>query len=150
MSLMMITAIIISLSNLLPSTETNVEEAEMDSSIPIFVPLIIATTMPVISAFFSLFGRYMQVTMKMDPRNWSLGYNLLYAFTFLVAGIVHFSMYPEEFVFDFAWKGSIGSLVNTCGSMAAGAALGTGAPIGPMIALMNTQMVFMTLITAFI
>jgi hypothetical protein len=67
---------------------------------------------------------------------------LVYSFTFVVAGIVHLSIYPEEFVFEFAWKGGIGILVNTCGSMAFGAALGTGAPIGPMIALMNTQMVF--------
>lgn len=49
---------------------------------------------------------------------------------------------------DFAWKGGVGSLVNTLGSVFVGAAIGTGAPIGPILALLNTQVIFMTLITA--
>jgi hypothetical protein len=115
-----------------------------------FVPLIIATTMPLIPAVFAMFGRYMQVSRKTNARHWSFGYSMLSSGTFLALGIIHFSMHPEDFDFSFAWQGGVGSLINVFGSMFAGAAIGTGAAIGPMIALLNTQMVIMTIISALI
>lgn len=126
MTLMMVGALMMSLSNLLPSKDsTSDDDLEVEKPIPVIIPLLISASMPITCGAYTIFTRYATVTLKMDSQSWTYGFTLIYTGVFLLAGIINFIINPSEFSFSYAWQGGLGSLVNTLGCMLVGASIAT-------------------------
>jgi len=159
MSIMMISAVMMAVSNLavppkveeisisINGTETITTEDD-DDRIPVYIPILIAFIMPVISAVFSIQINYVICDLKIDPWNWAFGYNIIYSGICLIAGIIKFSLDPSYFSWSLFTAGCLGSFFNTTGSLFCGAALGSGYALGPIIAVLNTQTILVTLVAA--
>ena len=90
--------------------------------LPIYVPLLVSLTMPIMCTFVALWNRYVLVNQRVSPFVYNFAYNILYAGAATIAGIVHFSLNPSSFEISLFIVGFSGSLLNTVGTLFSNAA----------------------------
>jgi drug/metabolite transporter (DMT)-like permease len=140
----MITAgALISLSNVFAEAPSDPDE----DLLPIYIPVLVSCTMPIICSGFGVFTRWVFTRTTMASDDLTFGYFLVYKGLAVLYQPVYFSSNQID------WKlylfGSIGSCFDLLGCYFANAAIETGAPIGAVMALCDTQTLTMTAIGAF-
>lgn len=156
MFLMLSGAVVTSLSGVVypPITETtstltnSTSEIEETDLLPIYVPIMVSFLMPITCAFFTVFIRYSFNTLQVTANAWTFGYSFIFNLVIVIAGIIKFSVDPDYFSTKFFILGFICSIFSTLGCLFSQFSLATGAPLGPISAVSNTQMVVLTLISA--
>lgn len=93
---------------------------------------------PMGTALFTNLAQYVLLTEKIRPMVWVSSYlGIYYGGTFL-AGVVYFLNCEDSFVFKYFCLGAFASLVSFCGIYFATKAIGTGAALGPIQAILSS------------
>ena len=105
--------------------------------------------MPTICAIFTLIEKYVVVKLGVSSSDWAFGHWFLMSAVMQAATVIYFKFYSFT-VFDVSmWTlGSLGSLLNCIASSFVIAAFATLAPVGPILALLNTQTIVVTVVQA--
>lgn len=80
--------------------------------------------------------------------NWNFAYNLVFSVGLLIAAVIKFAVNPVYFSINYFIIGTIGSFFGTAGCLFSQSAIASGAPLGPIGALSNLQMLVLTIISA--
>ena len=101
-------------------------------------------TVPVICSTFAVWSKFALKTKKIKPSDFTFGYFILAKGVFLIVSLIHFQSSPVD------WKlwliGLIGSVMDCIGCFFANCAIATGNQVGPILALMDSQMLLITVI----
>jgi hypothetical protein len=93
-----------------------------------------------------MFTKYVIGTKKISSLDYSFGYFFVEKSIELIASLVYFQNYKID------WQlyviGSIGSVFDCLGCLFVNCAISTGNPIGPILALVNTEVLMVTVIAA--
>jgi drug/metabolite transporter (DMT)-like permease len=149
MSSLVICAVLVSMSELfITSTQNRIDSPYQDKP-PIVYALLISFLMPTICALFTLIEKYVVVKLGVSSSDWAFGHWFLMSVIMQTVSAVYFKFYSFS-AFDFQmWTiCSLGSLLNCVGSSFVIAAFATQAPIGPILALLITQTIVVTVVQA--
>ena len=86
----------------------------------------------------------------MSPSDFTFGSYIIACTGILIASIFAFRNDEELFTWRLWMIGTLCSLVNVLGSYFAAASFATGAPVGPIVAMLDVQVIFLTIIAAFV
>ena len=143
----MITAgALISLSHVFAEAPSSNESEEESDLLPIFLPVLVSCSMPIICSGFGVFTRWVFTKTTMASDDLTFGYFLVYKGLAVLVQPVYFSF--NEIDWTLYLFGSIGSCFDLLGCYFANAAIETGAPIGAVMALCDSQTLIMTAIGA--
>lgn len=140
---MLLAGSFISLSNLFKEASI---AADPVSPLPIIVPVLCSMLLPVIFSTFGIFTKYVFGTKRISPLDFTFGYFLIVKGTALLISAWYFTTEPID-TYDYL-LGSFGSILDLTGCFFANCAVSTGAPIGPIFALCDSQWIFVTAIVA--
>ena len=114
--------------------------------IPAYIPVLVSFSMPLVCCNASMFTKYVIGTKKISSLDYSFGYFLVEKSIEFLASLVYFQFYKID------WRlyliGSIGSVFDCLGCFFANCAIASGSPIGPIQALINTEILMVTVIAA--
>lgn len=82
-----------------------------------------------------------------------MGYNLMVNSALVLIAIIYFATQSGQenaFEFRYFWRGALAGLFGTVGGVFVGLAIATRAPLGPIFAMVNLQMVVLTVILVFV
>jgi len=141
MAALVICAVCISMSNFLVVQDEStavVAEAVESTTVPVYVPILVSFTMPTICSFFMLITKHVTNDLNMSSNDWTFGFFFAYSIVLQIGSIAYFCMQPDAWD-SRAWIfGFFGSIINCLGQFFAMTAIATNAPIGPIVALLNT------------
>jgi len=117
-----------------------------DGKLPIFMPIILSFSMPLVCSSFAMFQKYVFEVKKVPVNDYTFGYILIRQFIAFIVSIFYFSSNP------ISWRlyiiGAIGSVLDVAGSIFANHAIATRSPVGPIFALTDTQILVVTIVAA--
>jgi len=108
----------------------------IENLLPIYIPVIISFSMPLICSTFGMFSKYALGTKRISPFDFSFGYFMVGKGFFFLASLIYFQIEPIN------WRlyviGFFGSIIDCLGCFLANCAVATGSPVGPIFALCDT------------
>jgi hypothetical protein len=92
--------------------------------------------------------KYVTVELKMSPSDFAFSCYFVMSLASLIASIFIFKNNEGLFTWRLFGIGFVGSLGNVLGSLFATAAFSTGAAAGPIVAMLNVQVILLTFAAA--
>ena len=133
----------ISLSNLYESAAL---QADPDNPLPIYVPVLMSCTIPMIFSSFSIFTRYVFRVKKINATDYTFSYIMLMRGCCSLTTVFYFYMNGINLK-DYS-VGTLGSVLEMLGCYFVNCAIATGQPVGPIFALCDSQWVLSTSVVA--
>lgn len=133
----------ISLSNLYKTAALN---ADPVNPLPIYVPVLMSCTIPMIFSSFSIFTRYVFRVKKISATDYTFSYIMLTRGCCMLTSIFYFYKYGIN-TRDYT-IGTLGSILEMLGCYFVNCAIATGQPVGPIFALCDSQWVLSTTVVA--
>ena len=158
MAAMILCAVLVSLSEVFfppkvegedqdePSTPGTTDE--VDEKVPVWVAILFSFLMPSVCAAFVIVIKHANETLNIAAKDFTIAYNFIYSLIFQIIGIYSFIQYEGSFEFKYFIQGFFGSLICLLGDLFALSCFQTGAPIGPSSALLGTQAILVSIVTA--
>jgi hypothetical protein len=143
MSGLIFCAVIISLSPVILPEYDESEQLVVHET-PMYVAVLSNFILPVIGISMGLVAKKALVTYKADPNAFSLGYFLIMSVVFQVIGLVHFMNNAGSFNLSHWVAGFFGSAINALGCIFINTSVSTGAPQGPIFALVMVSTLIIT------
>ena len=106
--------------------------------------------MPCIIPFHTIVVRHATGTLNISAIDYSLSTMMVMSAIFQIIGIYSFMHNEGSFDINLFIKGFLASFVNLLGSIFIISCYATGSPTGPSSALLNTQVILVTIITSII
>ena len=110
------------------------------------MPIILSFSMPLVCSSFAMFQKYVFEVKKVPVNDYTFGYILIRQLIVFIVSIFYFSANP------LSWRlyilGAIGSILDVAGSIFANHAIASRAPVGPIFALTDTQILLVTIVAA--
>jgi hypothetical protein len=117
-------------------TTTKLSSIDLEKKLPIFMPIILSFSMPLVCSSFAMFQKYVFEVKKVPVNDYTFGYVLVRQLIAFIVSIFFFSSNP------LSWRlyiiGAIGSILDVAGSIFANHAIASRAPVGPIFALTDT------------
>ena len=117
-------------------TTTKLSSIDFEKKLPIFMPIILSFSMPLVCSSFAMFQKYVFEVKKVPVNDYTFGYVLVRQLIAFIVSIFFFSSNP------LSWRlyiiGAIGSILDVAGSIFANHAIASRAPVGPIFALTDT------------
>ena len=132
----------ISLSNLF----TAPVEQGGEYTLPVIVPVLVSFTMPLICSIGGMWTKGVFIKTHINPTDFTVGYFFVMKTIATLISPIYFYYNPINW--RLYWVGFIGSFFDITGSVFANAAIGTGGPVGPIFALVDSQIVIVTIVAA--
>lgn len=123
----------ISLSNLFEEASV---AADPVNPVPIYVPVLVSMTLPVIFATFGMYTKFVFGTKKISAMDFTFGYFLIVKGIAFIVSIWYFQSEPLDTI-DYL-LGFVGSILDLTGCFFANCAVSTGSPCGPIFALCDS------------
>jgi drug/metabolite transporter (DMT)-like permease len=151
MILLVICAVLISLSSLVTEEDSiESEDGKIKVLIPAYIPILMSFCMPIICTFHAAMQKYVTTDLGMSPSDFTYASFLLASICLLIASVVFFIIDEDLFTWKLWVLGFFASLTNVLGSYFATASFATGASVGPIVAMLDVQVIFLTIISAFV
>jgi hypothetical protein len=110
------------------------------------MPIILSFSMPLVCSSFAMFQKYVFEVKKVPVNDYTFGYILIRQVIAFIGSIFFFTSNP------LSWRlyiiGAIGSILDVAGSIFANHAIASRAPVGPIFALTDTQILLVTVVAA--
>ena len=107
-----------------------------EGKLPIFMPIILSFSMPLVCSSFAMFQKYVFEVKKIPVAEYTFGYILVRQSISFIISLFYFTSNP------ISWRlfiiGAIGSILDVAGSIFANHAIATRSPVGPIFALTDT------------
>ena len=158
MTLLCLCAVIVSLSELAFPKESAViitpqsgailfppEEKEPSKTIPIYAAILAGFGLPTFVTLQCVAIKYVDAHLHLRATDYTTAFWGMMSLAFFIVGAISYS---KEFEFRLWINGCIGSVLNLLGSVFWIAAMQTGYPAGPIVALVSSQTIIVTIIDA--
>lgn len=112
--------------------------------IPILIPILVSFSMPLVCSNFGMFTKYVY-KRGINANDFTFGYLLMAKGFFFLASLVFYARNGidwQMFVIGF-----FGSIIDGMGCFFANRAISTGSPVGPIFALVDTQILMVTIVS---
>ena len=113
-----------------------------------WVAVLCSLVMPFCCTVFVVVVKHANETLRLDARDWAIGYWGIASLVWQISGIVAFTKDDFEFSWNKWINGFFASGFNLLGCLFAIACFSTGAPIGPASALISTQTIIVVIIVS--
>ena len=156
MTIMVICVVTVSISDVIFTDEeelskasTSVEDEE-EPSLPIWKAVAASLIPPVAISCHALYANYVSKNVRLSSYDFTIAYWGLIALVFQIVAVIFFTTNSDDEVFDVKlWtKGTIASFLNVLGSAFCIASFSTGSPMGPIVAIVDSQTILITPITS--
>ena len=158
MTIMVICVVSVSISDVIfideeelskASASASVEDKE-EPSLPVWKAVAASLIPPVAISCNALHAKYVSKNVRLNSYDFTIAYWGLIALIFQIVGGIYFTSNRDDEVFDVKlWtSGTIASFLNVLGSAFCIASFSTGAPMGPISAIVNSQTIIITTITS--
>ena len=143
-------AILIALSDLFGDNPATVK-LELDSErTPAWHAVLVAFIYPLMASFMTLLNKYANVTLQVDSTDWVYAHTLAFSIMCTVVGAFHWSIAG-----DFQWvlfvEGFFAGNCTLFGAVLIVKAFNVpNAPLGPTVALQNSQVMYLVIVDAFV
>jgi drug/metabolite transporter (DMT)-like permease len=106
--------------------------------------------MPTVCTFHAAMQKYVTTELGMSPSDFTFSSYMVASSILLIVSIPIFCADEDFFTWHLWFLGFMASLTNVLGSYFATAAFATGGPVGPIVAMLDVQVILLTIISAFI
>ena len=106
--------------------------------------------MPCITSLFTIVIKHVTGTLNISAIDYSVANWIGMSAIFQIIGIYSFVHYEGSFDINLFIKGFLASLINLVGGIFTISCYATGSPMGPSSALLNTQVILVTIIASII
>ncbi len=144
MTLLLSCALLISLSDFFSIAQ----ESEKPKP-KIYKALLVSLILPILTTILTMAEKYVVVSMKVNSADFAFGYWGMMSLVMQISSIAYFNYYGN-FIWRYWVFGSIGSAFNCLACYFMILAYSTGAPVGPTIAVLNSQTIVVTIVSIFI
>lgn len=122
MSIFVIAAVVVSLSNVVYKAK---DDTEIHTT-PIYAAVLSSFIMPITAVTFGMLAKYAMLKKKLNSNDFNFSYMLIMYAAALIVAIFHFWEEPGSFNKDNFTRGFIGSAINTFGCLFMNYAINTG------------------------
>ena len=150
MLILLIMTLCIALSDVFGPNVEEVKLSEIEGdSVPIYVAVLNAFLFPVVGSVMVMLLKYVNTVLRPTPLDWVQYVTVWYGLIGTILGSIHFILDPESFRLKYLIQGFIAGVLTMIGATLIVTALSLkGAPTGPTIALINSQVMYLVVLDA--